>query len=645
MLVGILAVAFMLPAHKIKAAEKDIEWQKFGSAAADEGKFLDVALRGNSVYAVGTKRKNFGFIIPSWDDAWRVERRNRADGNALSTIFNFTGVTITGSEPRGKATGAVADSSGVYIVGYEKVSIFGITTYTWKIVKYPLTGGKPIWSKNSQSGGGLFSFSLKPSSPDAVALDETGLYVAGHSSTDIFFNWVTSSYVEKWSPGGMRLWWKQYDPSIFGFGVHAIPTAISVSNGKVYVGGYYLNDSSNVAQSFIESRYASGDDAGEVIINKKNDLGKNNNGHVEGLAVQNGFLYSAGSNFDFANSESNRWIVQKRDLDSLEKIGLEIDADYASNYESLNDIAANPSGLYLVGKVKSGTNSDWRIEKRSLEDLSPSPAGPIWEDNVDFPLNPVLVNDEAISVEVDRTEIYTAGYQDDKYFRIDLRGNIFDCGIEFSSVVAIPPASLSENSVDNSFFLKETDMSSYIFCDCPRFIINKMSGSDGVVSFSPVNPISAGLEPFDLNQQLTISTGTISNCPHEDFLFQGVGDPGDLNCANYAPTGDLNIRVVKSCGISCSPVDQTVYAEQTARIRATSSAPASPLSWTIISGDTFPNDYVDSFICSEPDKKECELKVNPDIYNKNITVQVENCCGSATCDVHVGRAGWIETNQ
>ncbi len=619
-----LAIALALFPAGARADESTVVWEKYGTGNDRSQKkvYSGVATYGDSTYFVGTGQKRF-FLSTS--DVWRIEKRKRVDGEALWSLSS-------GDQIRGSAADIAADSSGFYAVGYEKLVVPLITTtYTWKIKKYNHSGSQ-LWSKDSVSGVDVLSFGASgPSTPYSVAADDTGIYVGGMYNVNILMlDFVTYGRLEKRSLGsGNLIWEKEYDPTVLyviGSGRQAVPREIAVSDGKVYIGGYFANWSQPTGQSFLEIRNTSD---GIKIVDKYDDLGSN--GHIEGLAVTENYLYAGGSEIEFGDNDSDHWIIQKRDLDDL-GIEEEIDEDYSSANETLYDLAAGPFGLYAVGKARDGSNADWRVEKRNLENLSIDPADGGWGVTESFS----SAKDEALAVAVDNTEIYVGGFWDNDNWRAELRGDAYTCGLELYPSVDPPPVNLSEGigppPEPLGYSIQETDESSFTFCDCPGVQINQLDGPSGLITLSP-NPYSAEPEPVRINYPLSVTTGTLADCNPQEVHFEAVCSNGD---PDYSPI-NFSLQVVKTCNLSCSPIAQTVYGGQTAYIRAAGDI-IGDTEWSIVSG----SEYVTSAV---ENGDQYEVTVDEEAAMIKIEVSAGNCCGSATCQINVTRAGWIETSH
>jgi hypothetical protein len=631
----LLLISLTVSVGSAKAAESSIIWKQPNRQpgtlqSSEKGLYNAVALGQNSAYFVGSREVSSLF---GTKDAWRIEKRNRIDG---------VGATIPTSNDEGSAIDVTADSSSnFYVTGYNTSKLvipFIITLINndWILKKYNSSGSAQWTAPNMPSGSEvsvlpifnfLFGSSKVSTSPYAMSMDDTGIYIAGvvSNTVSVIFpitddsSWV----VQKRSPvDGSLIWSEEYsNPSVFGFPVPnptsqyvMVPRDVVASNGKVYVGGFYYDNSSKKIQSLLV-RFNASD--GSQMIAKENDLGTNK-GHIEALAVYDGNLYVAGNEFDSSSQNSKNWIVQKRNLGSLNIDSQSIggDSEYPSDYELVKNMAVGPLGIYLAGETTNGSNTNWHLERRSLEDLSRN-----WEINDDYVSGK---DDSASALAVDKTEIYAGGIQESGYYRAELRGDVYNCQLGLVPIVNNPPSNLTEGQTNSFFSIGNSDQSSSIFCSCPNATIAKTSGSDGVISF--------GANPTPLGVPLSITAGTISSCS-EDFSYQA-------SCAGYTPA-NFDIRVIKTCATSCSPLEQDVPAGGTARITAEGDLPGSSFDWTVASG----LDYVESPL-SNPTPNQLDLTLTADSAWKSVTVDVhQDCCGTASCKINSLRAGWVEMNQ
>ena len=120
------------------------------------------------------------------------------------------------------------------------------------------------------------------------------------------------------------------------------------------------------------------------------------NDYANSVAVDSTGIYVVGFDSIPGNSE---WRIEKRSLNDGSLIW-SITSNPSSGSDVAYSVAVDSSGIYVVGSDRSPGNDQWRIEKRSLNDGSL-----IWS----VTSNPSSDDDIARSVAVDSTGIYVVG--------------------------------------------------------------------------------------------------------------------------------------------------------------------------------------------------------------------------------------------
>ena len=124
-------------------------------------------------------------------------------------------------------TGLAADSTGVYVVGSAPTSNYngiGFQQRNATLARLNSAGGI-VWSRELTTS----PESITTSWASAVAVDSTGIYVAGY--TLLFYRYPQYGWVAKTDSNGNLSWVERLDPI-------AITTAISSGPRAVYVSGY-----------------------------------------------------------------------------------------------------------------------------------------------------------------------------------------------------------------------------------------------------------------------------------------------------------------------------------------------------------------------------------------------------------------------
>ncbi len=124
-------------------------------------------------------------------------------------------------------TGLAADATGVYVVGSAPASNYngiGFQQRNATLARLNSTGGI-VWSRELTTS----SQSITTSWASAVAVDSTGIYVAGY--TLLFYRYPQYGWVAKTDSKGNQSWVERLDPI-------AITTAISSGPKAIYLSGY-----------------------------------------------------------------------------------------------------------------------------------------------------------------------------------------------------------------------------------------------------------------------------------------------------------------------------------------------------------------------------------------------------------------------
>ncbi len=142
-------------------------WAQVSNPSAGEDWAWGVAVDSSGIYVVGYDS------VPG-DLEWRIEKRNITDGEIIWTQTS----NPTHGEPSGiymgdRAFGACVDASAIYVVGFDNAA--GPEDIETRIEKRSLTDGSLVWSQTSNP-------SLYEDRAFGVAADTSGIYVVGFDS-------------------------------------------------------------------------------------------------------------------------------------------------------------------------------------------------------------------------------------------------------------------------------------------------------------------------------------------------------------------------------------------------------------------------------------------------------------------------------
>jgi len=224
---------------------------------------------------------------------------------------------------------------------------------------------------------------------NAVAVDGSGVYVVGTDSLPGNERWR----IEKRSltTGGL-IWTRASNPSIDADWA----TGVAVDGSGVYIVGYdsYLGYSNRRWR--IEKRSLMD---GSVIWTRTSNPSASHD-EANGVVVDGSGVYIVGFDY-YLNAYNPRWRIEKRSLTDGSVIWTQAsNPSYGS--DKAYGVAVDGSGVYIVGydQYPGGSNTRWRIEKRSLTDGSN-----IWTRTS----NPSNDLDRAYGVAVDGGGIYIVG--------------------------------------------------------------------------------------------------------------------------------------------------------------------------------------------------------------------------------------------
>ena len=149
-----------------------------------------------------------------------------AGGNEVRR-YDLNGTLVWTADVDSWVTGLAADSRGVYVVGSAPAANYngvGFEQRNATLARLNSTGSI-VWSRELTTS----SQSITTSWASAVAVDSTGIYVAGY--TLLFYRYPQYGWVAKTDSNGNQSWVERLDPI-------AITTAISSGPRAVYLSGF-----------------------------------------------------------------------------------------------------------------------------------------------------------------------------------------------------------------------------------------------------------------------------------------------------------------------------------------------------------------------------------------------------------------------
>jgi hypothetical protein len=207
---------------------QSIDWvRQFGTSAEDQA--TAVAVDSTGVYVVGyTWGALPGQTNTGFSDAY-VRKYDRSGIEVWTRQFGG------GSNGGERALGVAADSTGVYVVGY--------TTGTFPGQTHGVAGALDVFVRKYDANGTelwtrQFSSNVGNEEARGVALDGTGVYVAGYTNgalpgQTLGSTGVNDVFVRKYDRSGNELWTRQ-----FGTASGEDANGIAADSTGVYVVGH-----------------------------------------------------------------------------------------------------------------------------------------------------------------------------------------------------------------------------------------------------------------------------------------------------------------------------------------------------------------------------------------------------------------------
>jgi hypothetical protein len=313
----------------------ELLWAVTSGASNESADAYGVAVDSSGLYAVGSEYSS---------QRWHIEKRRSDDGELMWA--NSSDPT----EDWDVAKGVAVDSTGVYVVGSQG----GLLWLQWRIEKRDLNDGELIWAKTSDPSSGY----NEADEAYGVALDNSGLYVVGYDSSPGNKQWRIE---KRRLTDGELLWVQTSNPQEED---DDLAYAVAVDDTGIYVvghSGYSYTSGMFEYSDFwwrIEKRQL---DSGELIWAKTSDP-SNGRDFAYGVAVDSTGLYVVGCDW---SPGDRQWRIERRELDDGDLIGA-VTYNPSTQDERAYGVAIDNTGLYIVGDDYSLAKDDaqWRIEKR-----------------------------------------------------------------------------------------------------------------------------------------------------------------------------------------------------------------------------------------------------------------------------------------
>jgi hypothetical protein len=296
-----------------------------------------------------------------------------------------------------EATAIATDEEHMYVVGFEPGR--------WRIEKRKLIDGELVYSKTNDING----------DPNAIALDDSYMYIAGDEYWEGNYRWRiekrqldTGELDLNFGPGGDGV--VTSDPSRYSDSATAI--ALDLDNACMYVIGSDHSQGTSDSQWRTEIRSLIDGSLLDVITSNPS----NDNDIPFAVAIDSDFMYVVG--YDRLPGSSNKpgkgkksqsnpqWRIEKRSLADL-TLEAAVTENPTGGFDTAKGIAIDSGYMYVIGSQEMGFfDTAWRIEKRDLGTLSLD--GEFGEDGI--VIVDIGYDDQPEAIAIDGSHMYIAGY-------------------------------------------------------------------------------------------------------------------------------------------------------------------------------------------------------------------------------------------
>jgi len=299
-----------------------------------------------------------------------------------------------------EAKAMAIDSSSMYVVGFELGK--------WRIEKRNLNDGDLIYGITNEDTWG---------EANAIAIDGAYMYVAGEDYTGDNYRWR----IEKRRLSNLSL---DLDFGIDGVvisdpsGNNDAAFGIAIDGTHMYVVGSDRSLGASDAQWRIEKRACSDgslEDVTVVNFSVDDDIPyaiavDSTSMYVVGYDRIPGSSNKPGKGNKGSSSSNAEWRIEKRSLSDLSVLG-SVNSNPTDDFDTARGIAIDGTHMYVIGSDELGFfDTRWHIEKRDLSDLLSL--------NLSFGTDGIITedygyDDRPTAIAIDGTHMYVAGFSSD----------------------------------------------------------------------------------------------------------------------------------------------------------------------------------------------------------------------------------------
>jgi hypothetical protein len=328
-------LSFFFLAHSSLALDGDLQFATSSNPTGSDDVANDVAVASSSIYVVGYQSSNVG----------RIEKRD----------LNLQLLWATSTTSFADIQGVAVDNSGVYLVGATTRGVAPPNNFNWYIDKRNHNGDRQ-WATSS-------AYSSEGASALDVVVIGSSVYIVGYYIVNYSGSSLGTWRIEKRDINSGQL--QQFVTSTF-MSYYDRPFSLTFDNNSLYIAGTAYDGA--YRRGCIEKRSLGNIGVLEWrIMSAEGQPGSKSDVPVFfGIATSSlsTSTYLAGNHVD-----GNRWVLQKRRNDNGDRewlVSSTVNGVGSSLSPNPADLAINNFGIYIIGASSSGSNYNWRIEKRDF---------------------------------------------------------------------------------------------------------------------------------------------------------------------------------------------------------------------------------------------------------------------------------------
>jgi len=291
-----------------------------------------------------------GYDAELGDRRWRIEKRDRLTGDLIAEFGSGGIILFNPSSGNDEVIALALDATGLYVAGYDNTP----SNDQWRIEKRDMITGAVIWSKTTNpSSGSDVIFSL--------AINASGIYAGGSDSSPGNHRWriekrdlATGDLITGFGSSGVIA----HNPSSGS----DIVRALVVDATGLFAGGYdaipgndqWRIEKMDLTTGALISAFGS---AGVITLNPSSGIDQ-----LVGMTTDGIALFTTGRDNAPGNAQ---WRTEKRNLTTGAVIWSQTN-NQSPNIDVSSGVCADGSSVYICGYDRTISSADlsWRVEKR-----------------------------------------------------------------------------------------------------------------------------------------------------------------------------------------------------------------------------------------------------------------------------------------